>query len=136
MLRKIRNGMHKFGRLPSSDSHLNVWKNIVTMHSTPLIQVERVSLTEFLKIFIIPALEKSQTNDEEMGFDAGYLARLWPFTVRSHVLSIKSYQEFPEKFLPATEVHLKNSLKDVDHAEFFRNNIQVPFLKEAEASIT
>ena len=89
--------------LPSLDSHLNVWKDIVTMHSAPLIQVERVFLTEFLKLFIIPALEKSQTNDEEMGLDAGYLARLWPFTVRSHILSIKSYQEFPEKFFPATE---------------------------------
>ena len=71
-----------------------------------------------------------------MEFDAGYLARLWPFTVRSHILSIKSYQEFPEKISPATEVHLGNSLKDVDHANFFRNNIQAPFLKEAAASIT
>ena len=122
--------------LSSSDSHLNVWKDIVTMLSAPLIQVERVFLTEFLKLFIIPALEKSQTNDEEMGLDAGYLARLWPFTVRSHILSIKSYQEFPEKFFPATEATWGNFLKDVDHANVFRNNIQAPFLKEAAASIT
>ena len=123
-------------RLPSSDSHLNFWKDIVTMDSAPLIQVERVFLTEFLKLFIIPALEKSQTNDEQMGVDAGYLARLWPVTVRSHIVSIKSYQEFPEKIFPATEAHLGNSLKDVDHANFFRNSIQAPFLKEAAASIT
>ena len=68
-------------RLPSSDSHFNVWKDTVKMHSTPLIQVERVFLREFLKIFIIPALEYSQINDADMGFGPGYLARLWPFTV-------------------------------------------------------
>ena len=59
-----------------------------------------------------------------------------PFTVRSHILSIKSCQEFPEKIFPATEGHLGNSLKDVDHANFFRNNFQAPFLKEAAASST
>ena len=48
----------------------------VKMHSTPLIQVERVFLGEFLKLFIIPTLEYSQTNDAEMGFGPGYLARL------------------------------------------------------------
>ena len=48
-------------RLPNSNSHLSVWKDIVKMHSVPLIQVERgVFLGEFLKLFIIPTLEKSQ----------------------------------------------------------------------------
>lgn len=74
-------------RLPSSDSHLNVWKDIVKMNSTPLIQVERIFLGEFLKLFIIPALKGSQTNDAQMGFGPGYLARIWPFTVRKHILN-------------------------------------------------
>ena len=141
MVRKIRNGMHKFGQKnDSSPSQFGLSPKCLEGYCnnalSPINQVERVFLTEFLKLFVIPAPEKSQTNDEEMGFDAGYLARSWPFKVRSHILSIKSYQEFPEKFFPATEVHLGISLKDVDHANFFRNNIQVPFLKEAAASIT
>ena len=49
---------------------------------------------------------------------------------------MKSFQEFPEKFFPETESQLFNSLKDVDHSKFFRNNIQALFLKEASASIT
>ena len=61
-------------RLPISDSHFNVWKDIVKIHSTPLIQVERVFHGEFLKLFIIPPLEYSQTNDVGMGFGPGYLA--------------------------------------------------------------
>ena len=82
--------------LPNSDSHLSVWKDIVKMHSVPLIQVERVFLEEFLKLFIIPPLKKSQANDMEMGFGPGYLARLWPFNVRKHMITMKSFQEFPE----------------------------------------
>ena len=118
--------------LPNSDSHLSVWKNIVKMHSVPLIQVERV----FLKLFIIPTLKKSQANDMEMGSGPGYLARLWPFNVRKHMITMKSFQEFPKKFFPETESKLFNSLKDVDHSNFFRKNIQASFLKEASASIT
>ena len=64
--------------LPNSDSHLSVWKDIVKMHSVPLIQVERLFLGEFLKLFIIPTLQKSQANDMEMGFGPGYLERLRP----------------------------------------------------------
>ena len=106
--------------LPNSDSHLSVWKDIVKMHSVPLIQVERVFLGEFLKLFIIPTLKKSQANDMEMGFGPGYLARLWPFNVRKHMITMKSFQEFPKKFFPETESKLFNSLKDVDHSNFFR----------------
>ena len=51
------------------------------------------------------------------------------------MIAMKSFQEFPEKLFPETESKLFNSLKDVDHSNFFRNNIQAPFLKEASASI-
>ena len=104
------------------------------MHSTPLIQVERVFLG---KLFIIPALEYSQISDAEMGFGPGYLARLWPFTVRQHILTLKSYQEFPEKFFAKTETQSSSSLKDADHIKFFGDNtIQSPFLKGAVVSVT
>ena len=67
-----------------------------------------------------------------MGFGPGYLDRLWPFTVRQHILTLKSYQEFPEKFFAETEIQSSNSLKDADHIKFFRDYIQAPFLKKQQ----
>ena len=40
--------------LPCSDSYLTVWKDIVKITSSPLLQAERSLLAEFLEIFIIP----------------------------------------------------------------------------------
>ena len=117
-------------KLPASNSHLNVWKNILKISSSPLIQVERAFLAEFLSIFIIPALEFSQSRDKEMDSGPGYLARLWPQTVRSHILKLKSYQQFPSTFFPKTEKQLLNSLKESQHIKFFRSSIQDPLLKE------
>ena len=122
-------------RLPASDSHLAVWKQVIKVSSSPLIQVEQVFLSEFLDIFIIPALEYSQSMDKEMGFGPGYLARLWPFTVRKHILTLKSYQEYPSDYFPKTESQILNSLKDAEQARFFRNIIQASFVKEAAQCI-
>ena len=78
-------------RLPSSDSHLTVWREIIKMSSSPLIQVERSFLADFLDLFIIPALKYSQSSDIEVDFPPGYMARLWPYTVRQHILSLMSF---------------------------------------------
>ena len=90
-------------RLPASDYDLAVWKQVIKVLSSPLIQVEQVFLSEFLDIFIIPALEYSQSMDKEMGFGNGYLAQLWPFTVRKHILTLKSYKKYPGDYFPNTE---------------------------------
>ena len=123
-------------RLPNSDCHLAVWKDILKMASSPLIQVERAFMTEFLELFIIPALKYCQSADKEMGFGPGYLARIWPLTVREHILTLECYKEFPCDYFPKTENQLVNSLKDISHQDFFRNHIQAPFLKEAIQCIT
>ena len=68
-------------KLPASISHLSVWKDFLKISSSPLIQVERAFLAEFLSIFIIPALEFTQARDKEIDFGPGYLARLRPQTV-------------------------------------------------------
>ena len=46
-------------RLPASDSRLAVWKQVIKVSSSP--QVEQVFLSEFLNIFIIPALTRVLT---------------------------------------------------------------------------
>ena len=124
--------------LPDSDCHLAVWKDILKMASSPLIQVERAFMTEFLELFIIPALKYCQSADKETGFDPGYLARLWPITIREHILTLECYKEFPcdHMHFPKTENQLVDSLKDINHQDFFRNHIQTPFLKEAIQCIT
>ena len=80
-------------------------------------------MSEFLGIFIIPALEYSQSVDKEMGFCLGYPARCWPFSVRKHILTLKSYQEYPSDYFPKTESQILNSLKDAELTQFFRNII-------------
>ena len=123
-------------RLSSSDSHLSIWKNVIKWSSSPLIQVERAFLAEFLEIFIIPTLKQSQTSDEEMCFTPGYLARSWPYSVRQHILQLKSYEEYLDKFFPKTLKQKFNSLKDHEQSEFFSKHIQAPFLREAVLSVT
>ena len=84
----------------------------------------------------MPAPEYSLTNDAEMRLGPRYLARLWPITVRQHILTLKSYQNLPEKFFAETETQSSSSLKDADHISFFGDSIQAPFLKEAAVSVT
>ena len=123
-------------RISSSDSHLSIWKNVIKWSSSPLIQVERAFLAEFLEIFIISTLKQSQTSDKEICFTPGYLARLWPYSVRQHILQLKSYEEYPDKFFPKTLKLKFNSLKDREQSEFFSKHIQAPFLREAVLSVT
>ena len=117
---------HMVSRLPSSDSHLSVWKEIIKMSSSPMIQVERSFLAEFLEfleLFIIPALEYSQSSNKDMGFPPGYMASLWPYTMRQQILTLMSFQEYPDRFFPKTCQQKFNSLKEQQHFEFFAKNI-------------
>ena len=66
----------------------------------------------------------------------GYLARLWPYSVRQHILQLKSYEENPDKFFPKTLKQKFNSLKDHRQSEFFSKHIQALFLREAVLSVT
>ena len=50
---------HMVSWLQRSDCHLSVWKEIIKMSSSPMIQVERSFLAEFLELLIISALEYS-----------------------------------------------------------------------------
>ena len=111
------------------------WKQVIKVSSSPLIQVEQVYLSEFLDIFIIPALEYSQSMDKEMGFGPGYLARLWPFTVQKHILTLKSYQEYPSDYFPETESQILSSLKDAEQAQLFRNIMQASVVKDVAQCI-
>ena len=70
-----------------------------------------------------------------MGLGHGYLARLWLFTVQKHILTLKSYQEYPSDYFPKTESQILNSLKEAEQAKFFRNIIQASSVKEAAQCI-
>ena len=108
------------------------------MASSPLlrIQAEGSLLAEFLEIFMILTFKLCQSSDVQMGFAPGYLAKKWQFTIRTHILLLKSYQEYPDQSFPKTSKQKLNSLKDYRQVRFFNDNIQYPFLKEAIVCVT
>jgi hypothetical protein len=53
------------------------------------LKVQRAFLQELLDNFIMSTLKKSTRPDVELGFGAGYLARLWPGEVRAIISADK-----------------------------------------------
>ena len=114
-------------RMPKSDSHSAVWRNVIKLYSCPLIQVEIKVLFEFLDKFIIPSL----TRDNELGFSSGYLERLWPAIVLKHNETLSKMLMSQSKYFPSTEEQVKLSLKDPAAIKHFNLEVQRPMLQEA-----
>ncbi|PFX22700.1 Zinc finger MYM-type protein 1 [Stylophora pistillata] len=93
---------HLLQRLPKSDSHHNILRDVIKTSSSPMIQVEIKFLFEFLDKFIIPSLNTSQASDAELGFSSDYLAWLWPATVLKHHETLSEMLKSPSEHFPLT----------------------------------